>query len=59
MKMSSGKMGVRFWEREIGIDNPDLEVTGKPVVHEAVRMNEVSLGKQDRQEEKKTKDKDP
>lgn len=38
--------------------NPDLEVTGKPAVHEAVRVNEVDLGKQEGHEEKKAKGKD-
>ena len=58
MKVSSGEMDIRFWERKAGIGNPDLEVTGKPAVHEPVRMNEVDLGKQEGCEEKKAKDKD-
>lgn len=58
MKMSSGKMNIRFWERKVGMGNPDLEVTGKPAVHKAVRVNEVDLGKQEGHEEEKAKGKD-
>lgn len=36
--------------------HPDLEVTSRPVVHEAIRVNEVGLGKQEGHEEEKAKD---
>lgn len=56
MKVSGGEMDIECWEREAGMGNPDLEVTSKSVVHEAVRVSEVGLGKQEGHEEKKAKD---
>lgn len=56
--MSSGKIDVRFWETEVWLGNIDLGITDISTVQGAVRVNEITLGKQERHKKKKPKDKD-